>query len=55
MQLKGNKLAGRHHLFPNETILNVKIPNPENGENPERKNPENPEMPLVSGSIGILS
>jgi hypothetical protein len=25
--------------FPNETIPNVKIPNPKNGENPERKNP----------------
>jgi hypothetical protein len=31
----------RYELFPNETIPNVKIPNPENVEKPERKNPEN--------------
>jgi hypothetical protein len=42
-----NKNAGlakcniRHHeLFPNKIIPNIKIPNPQNGENPERKNPE---------------
>jgi hypothetical protein len=29
-----------HELFPNEIIPNVKIPNPENGENLEHKNPK---------------
>jgi hypothetical protein len=34
-------LFKRHHkIFPNETILNVKIPNPKNGKNPKHKNPE---------------
>jgi hypothetical protein len=33
-----------HELFPNEIILNVKIPNPKNGKNPERKNPESPHL-----------
>jgi hypothetical protein len=32
---------GKRALFPNEIIPNIKMPNPENGENPERKNPEN--------------
>ncbi len=37
----------RYELFPNETIPNVKIPNPENGKIPERKNPKNnPEKEL---------
>jgi hypothetical protein len=30
----------RRELFPDETIPNVKIPNPKNGENPKRKNPK---------------
>jgi hypothetical protein len=30
----------RHELFLSEIIPNIKIPNPENGENPECKNPK---------------
>jgi hypothetical protein len=30
----------RYEVFPNKLIPNVKILNPENGENPECKNPE---------------
>jgi hypothetical protein len=29
-----------HELFPNETIPNVKITNPENGNIPKRNNPK---------------
>jgi hypothetical protein len=31
---------GAMKFFPNDLIQNVKIQNPENGENPEHKNPE---------------
>jgi hypothetical protein len=30
----------RYELLPNEIIPNIKISNPENGENPECKNPK---------------
>jgi hypothetical protein len=36
--------VGRHELFPNKIIPNVKILNPENGKNPEHKNPKSPHL-----------